>query len=82
VVKKKHPLKSKTILFGLVTIIVAVFNMFSPQTELTSEMTWKQLEERQGQQTNQITDLLVLLGGSGAIYGRITAKTEIGGKNE
>ena len=77
---KKHPLKSKTILFSLVTIIVAIFNMTGVSETPIGEMTWKELEQNQNQKTEQITNLLVLLGGGGAVYGRFQAKDKIGGK--
>ena len=79
---KKHPLKSKTILFSLVTILATILNMTGATEKPTAEMSWKELEQRQGQKTEQITNLLVLLGGGGAVYGRFQAKDKIGGKNE
>mgnify|MGYP003153120771 CR=1 FL=1 len=79
---KKQFYKSKTILFGLATIAVAIFNMLAPTDKAVAELTWKELGERQGQQTDKVTDLLVLFGGGGAIYGRYKAKDSIGGKND
>ena len=83
---KKHPLKSKTILFSLVTIIVAILNIVGVGVgdgdKPIAEMTWKELEQQQGRQTEQVTNLLVLLGGGGAIYGRFQAKDSVGGKKD
>ena len=79
----KAHLKSKTIRFGIVTILVALFNMFAPMLGLAekpvAEMTWKELSERQGSQAQGITNTLTLIGGGGAIYGRSVAKGKIGG---
>ena len=80
--KTKHPLKSKTILFALVTIVVAIFNLIEPGEKPIAQMTWKELNQQQGHQVEKVTDLLVLLGGGGAIYGRFKAKDKIGGKEE
>jgi len=78
----KHPLKSKTIMFAIVTIIAALFNIVSPDADgIDADMTWRQLSERQTQSTDNIMDLLILIGGSGAIYGRVVAKDKIGGKD-
>jgi hypothetical protein len=78
----KHPLKSKTILFSLVTIIVAILNITGFGDQPTGQMTWKELSESQSNKTEQVTDLLVLLGGGGAVYGRMKAKSKIGGRGD
>ena len=78
----KHPLKSKTILFALITILAAIFNLVNPGEKPIAQMTWKELQQQQGQQVERVADLLVLLGGGGAIYGRVKAKDKIGGKDD
>ncbi len=80
--KTKNPLKSKTILFALVTIFVAIFNLINPSDKPIAQMTWKELEQQQGQRTDNVMDLLVLFGGGGAVYGRFKAKDKIGGKGD
>ena len=78
---KKSPLKSKTILFSLVTIAVALFNMLGPSEKPLGEMSFRELQQRQGHQTENITNMSILAGGGGAVYGRVVAKDKIGGKN-
>lgn len=78
----KHPLKSKTVLFALVTIIAAIFNLVGPAEKPIEGMTWKELGQRQKQQTDNVANMLILLGGGGAIYGRYQAKDRIGGKEQ
>ena len=79
---KKHPLKSKTIIFALITIVVAIFNMIGIGDKPVAEMTWKELGQKQSSQTDQITNLLILFGGGGAVYGRVKAKDKIGRKKD
>ena len=80
--KTKHPLKSKTILFSLVTIIVAILNIVGPGDYEPENLTWDDLGKQHGRQTEQITNLLTLLGGGGAVYGRFAAKDKIGKEKE
>ena len=78
---KKNPLKSKTILFAAITIIVAILNLFgiTGGDEIDSETTFKEFQEQQSSRSEGILNALVLLGGAGAVYGRVVAKDEIGG---
>lgn len=78
----KHAWKSKTILFSLVTIIVAIFNLVGGGGKPAAEMTWEELGQRQNQQTDNVANMLILLGGGGAVYGRYQAKDRIGGKKQ
>ena len=75
-------LKSKTIRFGIITILVALFNMFGPADKPVGQMTWKELKHQQNSRTEKVTDLLTLIAGGGAIYGRSVAKGKIGGNDE
>lgn len=77
--KSKHPLKSKTLLFLIAT---GLLMFFCPSEKPVAEMTWRELEKRQGGATMQIVDILKILGLGGAAYGRVVAKEKIGGKNE
>ncbi len=77
--KTKHPLKSKTLLFLIGTVILV---LFGPSEKPLAEMTWQELGEQQGQKTEQVVEILTLLGLGGAAYGRVVAKDKLGGKNE
>jgi cadmium resistance protein CadD (predicted permease) len=79
----REHLKSKTIRFGIITILVALFNMFATTEKPPGEMTWRELQQKQNQQTDKVVDLITLASGGGAIWGRSVAKGRIGGeKNE
>lgn len=77
--KTKHPLKSKTLLFLIAT---GLLMFFGPSEKPVGEMTWRDLEERQGGATMQVVDILKILGLGGAAYGRVVAKDKIGGKDD
>ncbi len=77
----KHPLKSKTLLFIIATALATLFNMVGPSEKPIAEMTWKELEQRQGGKTKQAVDIIALFGLGGAAYGRVVAKDKIGGKD-
>lgn len=74
----KHPLKSKTLIFIAVT---ALLMFFGPSEKPIAEMSWRELEERQGTTTSQAVKFLTYLGLGGAAYGRVVAKDKIGGKD-
>ena len=76
--KTKRPWKSKTLLFLIAT---AILTLFGPGEKPVHEMTWRELEERQGEKAEQVVEILVLLGLGGAAYGRVVAKDKIGGKD-
>ncbi len=76
--KSKHPLKSKTIIFIIAT---ALLTLFGPSEKPIGEMAWRELENRQGQKSENVVDILTLLGLGGAAYGRVVAKDSIGGKD-
>ncbi len=77
--KSKHPLKSKTLIFIVAT---AILTLFGPSEKPIGEMTWRELEERQGQKTENVVQILTMLGLGGAAYGRVVAKDKIGGKDD
>lgn len=74
----KSPLKSKTLIFIIAT---ALLTLFGPSKKPIAEMTWRELEQRQGSKSENVVDILTLLGLGGAAYGRVVAKEKIGGKN-
>ena len=77
--KTKHPLKSKTLWFIIAT---GLLMFFGPSEKPVAEMTWRELEERQGGTTTQVVDIVKILTLGGAAYGRIVAKDKIGGKDD
>lgn len=76
----KHPLKSKTLLFIIATALALVFNMTGSSEKPLGEMTWRELEQRQTNKTENVVEIMALLGLGGAAYGRVVAKNKIGGK--
>ena len=78
----RNHLKSKTIRFGIVTILVALFNMFGTSEKPYGQMSYRELNEQQSNKTDEVVNLLTLLSGGGAIYGRSVAKGRIGEKDE
>ena len=80
--KWKQRLKSKTMRFGIVTIIVAILSMFGVGDVPDEDATYREISEGQSSRVEQIMNILILVGGGGAIYGREVAKGKIGGKDE
>ena len=79
--KTKKFWQSKTINSGIIIIILALMSIMGVGEEKLGN-TYDTLIDKTGQKTEAGKDVLTGILGALAIYGRKTAKTKIGGKDE
>ena len=70
---KKSPLKSKTIDSALIIIVIAILSLLGVG-EAEVGKTYDTITTQTGKRTENAKEIITILGGAGAIYGRYKVK--------
>lgn len=79
--KTKNFLKSKTIRFLIIAVIIVLTNIMGIG-EAEPGKTYDTIGEMKGEEFEQVKNVLLLLGIGGAGYGRVVANKPLGGKKK